>query len=568
MALIDVVRAEYGEAHLYEVGAEGQLAYRLEVTPPNVVASSARAELPVPAGAIIDVARFEVVVDPPGRSRIGDVAEVRSVAPSRGSSTELIVDFKTMQTVSEIEMPTGLGLTGLFPWLGTRFGDIGEQILPAGAGARLRTGLPSMAFQEVLTEKLLCMLDSATRPEDLESGEVVIPSPPSFVEILINGTRAWFSPIGPAAPRQHEKIAGVHAFADVVDLTEALQLALDAERALSIELRVSSPAQLQFSAERLQIYRTHEVRFSEGPTRGFDALDEGRYEIDLPLPDEVATESWDVHAVELNLRADIDETRVRPAIGPPLAADIGLTLAESRTLLVKLPSSLVSLFGEITGVRVPVRAGVAGGELAGELLHDDTSTGASRPGEAVDGGVLRPAEVPASTDLAYLTLWLETPFEPAADASDALWCTLRSTRGEVTWALGLPEPDDALSDAEVRWRAPNGAARSLSEFSVPGDTGTTSHAGAIRLVGTRDPNRPLDAVKVGLGGGTASVSLTPFETGSPIRLALEDPISPGPARSLPLDLVVSAPGSYTIDSARVIYTDPALDEPFVEEGGT
>jgi hypothetical protein len=539
--------------------------YYVGLSTPNVVATSVRWEPgpAVPSGAIVEVATFRVVVDPPGRSVIGDVAEVRAASPDgAGRSHELLIDFKAMTAVSEVSLPPfGPAITELRPWVGTRFASSYADVVHLG-------GVASATFPDIQTEKLLCVLDRDAAPEVLLGGQAVLPSPPSFVEILINGVRAWFSPIGAASRRELPGVDGVHAFADVVDLTSELQSALDADGSVRVELRTSSPGQLRFGPAPFLFFRTHDVRFSEGPSRGFDAPEEGRYEVDLPLPDEADT--WQVHAVELTLRADIGDTRVRPPAGPTLSEHVELVLEGARTLLVELPGPILSRFATITGVRIPVRAGPAGGELAGELLRDDVTSGASQPGAQVPDAGLTPVAVSPSDVFAYVTLGLATPYEPDPSGQEPVWCTVRATRGEVAWALAVPEPGDELAEADVRWRAPNGVARELSAFSAPGGVGPTEHAGAVRVIGTRDPNRPLDAVTVEMEGNEASASLTPFETGTLVRLDMTDPLVPGSDRSpraLRARFLVSAPGSYTIDGARLIYVDTHQD-PLPSEGGS
>ena len=555
----------YKSVHGGHAGA-GALSYKIDFTPPNPVTAVAKTQLPVPRGAIIDTAKFIVVVDPPNRSRIGDVADVRQPDPS--PSNELVVDFMTMQTVSEIKKGSGMALlTAVHPWTGTEF---------AGAGlfAEPRTGAVSIAFPEIQTERLLVKFAADVTANQFLTGEAVLPAAPAFVEILINGVRSWFSPIGSASPKKHLAADELtHSFADVIDLTAPLQLALDQDGFLELELRASSPAQLQFGTSPLQFYRTHDVQFADGPTRGVETPTEGVYEIDLPLPDELATETWDVHALQLRLRADIDDTRVQPATGPPLAEDVELVLSESRTLLVKLPAAVLARFGTITGLRVPVRTSVGGGELAGELLSDDTTTTPSRPSDEIPDAALIPVPVASSDAVGYVTMTLATPYEPAPDGSEALWATLRATRGEIAWALGLPDAADDLAGADLRWRAPSGTARYFSAFSSQDSTAEAgTHSGAVRIVGTSDPNRPLDAVTVEIADRPeAAISLTPFETGSSVRLKVE-PVSPaeqsfGSPRALSVRLSVAAPGAYTIESARLIYTDPALDIPFEPAGG-
>ena len=552
-------------------GDHGAISVVLDLTPPNTVASSIATPLPIPAGAVIDAARFEVVVDPPGRARLADVAEVRAVDPGDdGESSRHVVDFKVLQTVSEVEMSFGTpGLYVLSPWIGTEFGD------PVMYYSESIDGFRSFAFADIRTERLLLDLSSPVPSSALADTEVVLPSAPASVEILVNGTRAWFRAIDAAAPRTHPDIEGTHSLAEVVDLRAALQAAIDESGSSTVELRSTSAAQLQFRAAPLQFFRTHRVEFSNGPSRSFTAPDEGQYDVDLPLPGQPGVEAWDIHAVELTLRADIGDLRVQPAVGPDLLADLELVLGDDRKLLVKLPGSVVERFGEVTGIRLPMRAGAGGAELAGELRADDTTVTPSRPGDVLAEQSFAPVTIDDDT-VAYRTLTLAQPFEPPADPeqSAAAWAALRASRGEVVWSVSQSDPTDGLADAELRWEAPSGVARRLSAIVAAGTSEEVVLSGALRVVGAVDPNRPLDALTVEVLGRPDRSSLTPFDTGSELRLALETPISPadqatGSDHSLRLRFIAAAPGEYTIERALVVYTDPAVDLAFVptESGG-
>jgi hypothetical protein len=92
------------------------------------------------------------------------------------------------------------------------------------------------------------------------------------------------------------------------------------------------------------------------------------------------------------------------------------------------------------------------------------------------------------------------------------------------------------------------------------------------VVGTNDANRPIPAMTVEIVDRPEHQNLTPFEAGSLARLDLASPMCPGTQssglpRSLRVRFSVAAPGSYTIQAARLIYVDPTLDDAFEPSNG-
>ena len=134
---------------------------------------------------------------------------------------------------------------------------------------------------------------------------------------------------------------------------------------------------------------------------------------------------------------------------------------------------------------------------------------------------------------------------------------LRASRGETAWALGEPSTDFELPETELRWRAPSGSARLLSSVAD-----VAAMRGAVRLVGEADPNLPIMALELRIQSRTTSSLLTPLPAGVDVEVVLapSDQITPqdqGADGVLRLELLVSAPGRYSFESAVVVYRDPA-----------
>jgi hypothetical protein len=88
--------------------------------------------------------------------------------------------------------------------------------------------------------------------------------------------------------------------------------------------------------------------------------------------------------------------------------------------------------------------------------------------------------------------------------------------------------------------------------------------GALRIVGIADVNRPIAALSIAVLGRAPAVPLTPVAAGTAVVVDLGPaatirPADQGVSGVLRLELVISAPGTYTFDSAVVLYRDPTLD---------
>lgn len=519
---------------------------------PNDVRTAALAANSIPPGARIESADFRVTVDPPGLARIEDVAEVRSTAPPLGSGASFVIDFGTLVTLSGLNLDFATNVWGLTQWMGTSFAN--TSFFPLQAMSLTDPPVPELSFGEVMTERIrIDISDTTATTADILRGEVVIPTPPPSAELVVNGERVWFNPIDATAPRSFADSNTQHALAASVDLAADLQRAIDTSDEATIELRTSGPAVMSINAPTLRFLRTHAVDFSDGIARTIRADQEGLYTLDLPLDGSPGADDWDVRAVELRVLGEPTSPRVLPPVGPVLADDIELVLEGERTLLMALPAEVVGRYASVEALRLPLRAGPGGGEIAGQLLaHNDDIDG---PGDPLPDATLAPLPLEPSEEFAFVTVAFDTPFEPTGED---VWVELRSARGEIAWALAEAAAVGDLPATRLRWRAPSGVARPLSTVAEVVDL-----RGAVRLVGVADPNRPIDVLEVGAPTRDESTLVTPIAAGTPLTLTFDgDGVSPakqGVSDLLRIDLTTTAPGDFTFDSAVVVYRDPAID---------
>jgi len=556
---VKLLTAAHGHQHRYQgdddflfVGDD--ILVIVDPITPNDVRTSAKPAFDIPAGARIQSATFQITVDPPGEAEIADVAEVRkNPDPLFIGQSSFTIDFAGLRTVSELSLPALTEINTLHQWMGTSFATSAFYFLTVSQ-ANVTTA-PRATFNEVLTERIRMDLRDDLTVDDVLDGTVVIPTPPSSVEVLVNGTRAWFSVIDATSPTTLPDADSGHSLAVEIDLVDAFQAAIDADGFVELEVKTSGPCQMSVDATELSFLRTHPVVFPDGPNRTIEAPSEGTYVLDLPLDGSPGADDWEVRSVELRATAELEPPRVRPPVGPTLATDIDLVLTGERTLLVKLPASMLTGYQLLTGFRLPLQAGAGGGELSATMVADDPAS--SRPGEPIDGVDFTPLPVDETTEAVYVTLALAEPWEP--EPGTAVWVSLRASRGELTWALAQPDDGAEPIETQIRWRAPGGTARLLPAVDDVADLG-----GAIRVVGEADPNQPIPALEVAVQGRQPTAAITPVAAGTDVTIELLSANQITPSEQavsgvLRLALTVAAPGTYLFDTAVVAYRDPAKD---------
>jgi hypothetical protein len=517
-------RHEYTyENDSYIAGVFGDLSHHL----PYIVSSadatrSTVAELEIPPDALVDEARFTIVAKPGGLATLGSLGQVRE-GPT---ASQVVVDLGGMTTIAGV---FAADLDLYQRWNGVNF-------VSAGTG-------------EVQTERLLLLFDSSVDPDDVAGdGSAMLPSIPSSLELLVDGTTVWFERQGSSAGLDVPAAGDGVAYA--VDRTDAVREAFAKTGGpVRVELRALTPGNLSLGPS-LAVHRVHRVAFPEGPSRTITLDAEGAIVLELPLPG--ASTGWTVDAVDLVVSAASGSERVLPAVGPLPTSDARLRLPPGRMVLARIPEALRARASTVAGLRVAVRGGVEGGEVSGRLLADApadaaaVADGTDRPGPAVDGGELTPVLLEPGDEPRWVTLRAARPAGP-----EARWVELGATYGTVEWELtAVPADDLDTPGAEVLVRRAGGAVRALPVLAEIGPV-----YGTLRVIVEPDANLPVGALTLGFAGEPESqVPFTPRPEGTAARLSPEVGVTPT-ASMLTLTGAVATPAAYTFSDIRVTYRE-------------
>ncbi len=502
------------------------------------VTSEASSELqvvvPLGAGAVVIEGTVSVAAEAAGSTTIDDVASVRAASGDpAGRSTQLVVDFGGMRTVSALRAPAGTSITDVRVWLGTAFA--GESVSDGSGNVQ--------TFQEVQTERLLVTLDETTGPDELATGGAVITStPPADLELLVGGRRSW-SRAG-AAP------AG---FEETVDIRADLQAAVDAGASeVPVVLRSRVPGQLS-ATPHVSFLRTHTVAFADGADHVVEVPEEGVVVVPLPLPADAS--GWSIARLEGSVRADPVERRVLPPTAPvvPVVGGGGvdtrdrLLLDAGHPVLVALPAAHLQRLAALEGLRAHLLVEPGGATIGGVILAD----AGGLPGAPVKGGTLEPTTVPADDAGAWVSVLTRTALPLKPDTP--LWAEIQVQQGRVSWLLA-EAAEDAPARAVLMRRTPNGRVKPLS---LP--AGLPATAGALRVVGSAPRTAPIPLVEAALPGSAGPAVFTPTPDGVGLRLGADPPITAAGggivAGAVPLRLVVGAPCRLTLSSMVVAYTE-------------
>jgi hypothetical protein len=531
--------------------------------PADAAAVVVETELDLAEDARVEGAVFELAASPGGPTTIDSVAQVRPANARTAGSTACTVDFGRLVTVGGLRLRTASGsapaISAVHRWTGTDW-------------ACLSGGT---AFAETAAERLLVESTSETDADELAAGlvsawEVELPAVPGGLELLVDGVSVWFERQGSSSGTIPPAVTG-GGVAYAVDRTEVVReafaraVASEGRRKVAVALRAAVPGDLRLVSD-LTVLRVHTVAFPPdglATTRQLPA--EGPATFDVTPPAGAA----EVREVALTVRGSFGPERVQPAAGPDLEPEVVLALEPGRPVLVGLPAVLAQRLGELTGVRLrlaPVVGG-SGGELAGGLLAD---TG-GRPGAALPGAELTPITVsggPTGGD--WFTLPLASPVrlppapapapgqppEPApAEAPGtrvAAWLELQLSYGALECALTRADVVDPVAPgAPLLRRLPGGG---MTPLSVLPDFGELR--AAVRLVGRPDRDRPVPAVTLEVERGGASIGADPTGDDLAVTLGLTEPVHPADGPVL-LTALAAAPGSLTVDTVRVAYTEGA-----------
>jgi hypothetical protein len=491
----------------------------------------------VPAGAIVGVASVTITAEPAGHTNIGNVARVRAAQGAAASTTDLVVDFGGLRTVSSLA--ASQSVTELRPWTGTAF----------STQVDLGSGTGSVSFTEVATERLFVKLATAVTPEALAAnGEVTMHDPPADVELLVGGERAFFA----AGPVRTEGARLVQT----VDITAAVQRSVDAGTVpVALELRSSVAGRLTITPAPGAHVLAHHVEFPEGERRTLSSPDEGVFEVHAPLGGGTSTTdpgTWQIRRLRFDLQGTVGERRVIPAEGPAVAEGAELVVDPDRPIVVRIPPSTRRSLKTIDAVRLLIRA-EAPTELSGHLAVEAIDpSGQSGPGEPIADAEVVATTVEVSASAAWHTLPLSRP--AAVDPEEGVWAVLHAARGAAVLPLAAPA-GDADDDALVRRQGANGHYRPL-----PTVAGVHTTALPLRVGGTPPPTAPIPALSLMIPGMTNEpLDVTPGVTPQFFELIFEPAVTASSKAivedELIVRLVVTGPGDHTIGPIVVGYQE-------------
>jgi len=497
----------------------------------------------VPLGAVVTRAVARLTASAPGTTSLGGIATVRASAGEPDArSSQLVVDFGTLRTVSALAAPASI--SKVTPWAGTKFDGT---ITPTPASGS------AVTFTELQTERLLVDLAAGQLPSAVAAdGLVTTTTPPADLELTVGGARFWFR-AGPAP-------AG---FAEDVDITAAVQGVVDAATAgdrhgnvaVRVTLAARVPGKLGLAMpEEPRFLRTHVVSFPPATTTViFD--EEGVAGLALPLPPEA--KDWTIHRVIATaVPSDPGPERVLPPDQPVISTEAELVLDSDRRLVARLPPAPLGRFERVAGVRILLSPQAEGVEIGGTLL---TGT-ADAPGEPVADAGLAPVSLNAGPP-AWVTLRLPRPIDLAKvrqpAPGDHLWVSIAVTRGAARLALASPSGMAEQDRALLRRVGPNGiphplstALRQRAEASRPPEP-IAADTAALRVIGTAPVAAPVPVVEADVaGGGTVR---QPGLAGS-VAITL-DPA--GKRSPLQLRFTATAANEVTVGPVVVAYTDPS-----------
>lgn len=526
----------------------------IELPVPPVTASAAELSLDIdlPATAIVLDGSITVTADAAGHTPIATVAQVRaSSGDPAAASAQLVVDFGGMRTISAVSVGGHATIQSVSVWLGTKFDDAGLTPTPFG--------VDGLQFSEVQTERLQLTLSATVAPADaMADGTVIMTTPPADMELLVNGTRAWFRPGAAPTP-----------FSEDVPVAPLLQAAVDAgDVPVKVTLKSRVAGRLGVTPEHTSFLNTHVVVFPGGTSADLEMSEEGPVTLPLPLP--AAAANWQVRRVDAVVAGDVGPGRVVPALGPAASSDVLLGLDPDHAVVVRLPRAQVRRLAKLTALRIFVAAGPSGAEIGGTLRSDRDGD----PGDPLPGATLGPVTVAAPVNsaddpvAAWVTLALTKPL--AVSSPDRfVWASIQCSRGQLTWPLALgptvtpaaapaaapPDQDDL--NTSVRRQLPNGNYRPLSA-----PRGVATDSAVLRVAGEPPRDSPIFLMDGGIGGTASTTVFTPNPGGVTLKLGAEPAVTastPGAFvdGALLLSFTSTSSGRLKIGPVIVAYSIPA-----------
>ncbi len=386
------------------------------------------------------------------------------------------------------------------------------------------------------------------------------PDLPSDLDIRVNGgPPAWTAP-GVAQPNTRGWDSTTHQIVELTNVLAALSgdphdmTAFDANIVLSSRI----PGLLSLTQEAVDIAYLARVAFGDSEETALTLPEEGQYDIVLPLPSWVVA----VQEVRFTIIGTVPPERILQPIGPPRALQSGgdgaaydLMLDVDHAGAARLDAALP--FAELSGIRLPLNAGVDGAEVRA-VLYQGTDDNPTKP---VDGGTSKPVDLASAAPDAgdvWTTFSMAKPVK--LDHTLTYWVVIVVGRGNASWSLGSFA--NASETIPMRRGAANGPWHELPNVIVNGST-----LGArVRVVGKAPPTVPVAPLVVTVAGHeTSQINVTPTPKGlsaawiapgvsSGTSHASFAPTNTGGAKSITLRFTSRMTGSVKVSAVDVVAT--------------
>jgi len=541
--------------------------------------SSAALSVPLPLNAVVRT--FDVVVQArqAAMTATGAVAQLRESGDSGASDfgMSVVIDFGKMRTVSEVEVPSGLGIMSITSWIGTEFNPKPVYSAPVASSIAARggshqtvviatapsTGGHAILSSEIRTERLLVGLVGTADIETLAEEMLVrLPEAPSGLELrLEGGTVIWSHPAAPqlGAGTTLSDAAWSSDGRRIVHAAAALAAATGdptGNQVLPFNLVLTSqvPGNLAVTEHARAVSVVRRMLFDGDSERTFEFESEGMVDIPLPLPAPAAGQGRAIEAIRFTALATPPPERVLPPVGPdpagasdvPVLADLVLNPARAAIVRLRPASGLEGL----VGIRLPLATGPDGAE-ARIVMWRNGEPGTAEPVEALADATSDPASLTGGAGEAWVTFAFPRPV-PVDDANPP-WAALLVTRGELTWSLGgVIDANDPIDVNLVRVGAPTGPWKPMPTPFQTGGGPLTALRGRLRVVGVAPKDRPLASHTVALAGVSGEpIEVTPTPKGTLVTMTFDPPLSqPGAT----LRLTGRTAGPITLRGVDVVAT--------------
>ncbi len=446
----------------------------------------------LPRNAVVD--KYQVVITAAQAQAVaaGDAGQVRKTAGSGGAT--VVLDFGTPRTVSAVQAPANTLIYSVSPWGGTQFGNA---VFSSESGQNYA----SLA-SEVRTEKLQLAVSGNPDTQSLASGTVlVMPDFPAGIEVRIDNGNPVFAQASAVAPGSGNWSADSKLVLDLAPALSALTgNSLDSSSATftaTLTSRVPGKLDLQLQPGGQIVRYVRRATFNGQPSLDLSFDAEGLQKLRLDnLPAGLT-----VQTVRLTATGTPPPVRVTPPVGPdapdpPLAA---LTLTADRAACIAL--RLDSRQADLSGVRVPLAGGDAGGEARMQLWRSKDLTDIS-PAQPIDNSTSDPVTLDPGGE-AWRSFTWKKPLTIPTDAE--LWAVVIVTRGQLT--MELADAGSGAGAEQLLWGAPSGPFHDLPEYLA-------NVRGRIRGSGKPKPDAVFAPVQIQISGGTVVADVTPNPRGT------------------------------------------------------